>query len=196
VSCEGKECGPAYAASAWNRFNGITAKTGDQARYFAAKLASGDRVAYVAVTVGRDRHQIDIVELAAMETGLVRITADAIARGLRESGQVVLEGIFFDTDKATITSESQSALEEIAKFLKAQEGSFFVVGHTDTTGTLDHNMALSRARAAAVVEALGKGHGIAAGRLDAHGVGPLAPAAANDDDRGRARNRRVVLVRR
>lgn len=125
--CEGKDCGPAWASSAWNRFNGIMAKTGDQARYFAAKLTSGDRVAYLAVTVGRDRHQIDIVELAAMETGLVKITAEAIAKGLRESGQVVLEGIFFDTGKATIKSESQLALEEIAKFLKSQEGSFFVV---------------------------------------------------------------------
>jgi hypothetical protein len=62
----------------------------------------GGRVAYAAVTVGRDRHPIDIVELAAMETGLVKVTANAIAKGLRESGQVVLDGIFFDTDKATI----------------------------------------------------------------------------------------------
>jgi outer membrane protein OmpA-like peptidoglycan-associated protein len=194
--CEGKECGPAWASSAWNRFNGITAKTGDQVRYFAAKLTAGGRVAYAAVTVGRDKHQVDIVELAAMETGLVRVTADAIAKGLRESGQVVLDGIFFDTDKATIKAESQPALEEIAKFLKTQEGAFFVVGHTDTTGALDHNMALSRARAAAVVDALRRDHGIAAGRLDPHGVGPLAPAAANEGDPGRARNRRVALVKR
>jgi outer membrane protein OmpA-like peptidoglycan-associated protein len=54
---------------------------------------------------------------------------------------------------------------------------------------------LSQARADAVVQALVTRHGIAAARLNARGVGPLAPVASNDDESGRARNRRVELVK-
>ena len=67
------------------------------------------------------------------------------------------------------------------------------VGHTDNVGTADANVALSNARAAAVVKTL-VAAGIDAGRLTPHGDGPFAPVAANTTDDGRARNRRVELV--
>lgn len=70
------------------------------------------------------------------------------------------------------------------------------VGHTDTTGALDHNLELSAARARAVVEAFARGHGLAPSRLDAHGAGPLAPVAPNTSDEGRQLNRRVEIVAR
>jgi len=71
-----------------------------------------------------------------------------------------------------------------------------VVGHTDSTGDFAHNMALSEARAKSVVAALSTRFGIAASRLSAHGVGPLAPVASNETEEGRAKNRRVELVRK
>ena len=69
-----------------------------------------------------------------------------------------------------------------------------MVGHTDNQGDLAANMALSQKRAQAVVEALSGKYGIAAGRLVARGVASLSPVAANRDETGRARNRRVELV--
>jgi outer membrane protein OmpA-like peptidoglycan-associated protein len=60
----------------------------------------------------------------------------------------------------------------------------------------DYNMALSDRRAAAVVKELTAKHGIAAARLKPAGTGPLAPVAPNDTDDGRAKNRRVELVKR
>ena len=72
----------------------------------------------------------------------------------------------------------------------------WVVGHTDSTGEYEMNMDLSRRRAAAVIAALTGGHGIAADRLQPAGVGPLAPVASNDTEEGRAKNRRVELVKR
>ena len=72
----------------------------------------------------------------------------------------------------------------------------FVVGHTDTSGSFEHNLDLSMRRAAAVVEVLVTAHGISEGRLTPRGVGPLAPVASNDTEAGRALNRRVELVRR
>jgi outer membrane protein OmpA-like peptidoglycan-associated protein len=121
----------------------------------------------------------------------------ALARGLEQSGSVRIYGILFDVDKAEIRPESKPTLAAIAELLRAQPGlSIFVVGHTDSTGALDHNVKLSAARARAVAAALGRDFGIAAGRLDAHGAGPLAPVAPNTTEEGRQLNRRVELVAR
>jgi OmpA-OmpF porin, OOP family len=70
-----------------------------------------------------------------------------------------------------------------------------VVGHTDNVGAIDSNMKLSQARATAVVQVLVDKYGIEANRLKAYGVGPHAPVASNDKEEGKARNRRVELVK-
>jgi OmpA-OmpF porin, OOP family len=109
---------------------------------------------------------------------------------------VSLYGIYFDTDKTDVKPESQPTLQEIAKLLK-QDASLrlYVVGHTDNVGTYDHNLDLSQRRAAAVVGELTTKHGVAAVRLRPAGVGMLSPVAPNDNEQGRAKNRRVELVK-
>ena len=85
---------------------------------------------------------------------------------------------------------------EIAKLLAAEPAlRVYVVGHTDGVGGLEANLKLSQARAEAVAEALVKTHGVAAARLRSFGNGPYAPVATNDSEAGRARNRRVELVK-
>ena len=69
-----------------------------------------------------------------------------------------------------------------------------IVGHTDNVGGLEHNKALSRRRAASVVEALSTWHNINPNRLSSDGVAYLAPVASNRNEAGRSRNRRVELV--
>jgi len=69
-----------------------------------------------------------------------------------------------------------------------------VVGHTDMAGNLEHNLKLSRERAEAVVKALVE-RKVAPSRLKANGVGPLAPVATNATEEGKAKNRRVELVK-
>ncbi len=139
---------------------------------------------------------IDVVEEKAAETGLVTANTDAMGEDILEQGRTVLEGLFFDHDKATLKPESKPALVEIARFLKEKQPAmrFFVVGHTDLTGAFDYNAKLSADRAAAVVEALVSNHGIARERLKAQGVGPLAPVFTNASEAGRGANRRVELV--
>lgn len=89
-----------------------------------------------------------------------------------------------------------SSQKEIAKLLKADAKlKLYVVGHTDNAGTFDYNLRLSKDRAAAVVTALTAKHGIAAARLLPFGAGPAAPVASNDAEAGRAKNRRVELVK-
>jgi OOP family OmpA-OmpF porin len=118
-----------------------------------------------------------------METGLV--TAESIGEGLKAEGRVVLDGILFDTDKATIKVESKPALDAIATFLRDHAAlKAYIVGHTDGTGEFEHNMQLAKDRAAAVAAALVNDYQIAPERLAAHGVGSLSPARTNKTDAG------------
>jgi hypothetical protein len=136
-----------------------------------------------------------IVEKQAMAQDIVA-NAAALANDLRTTGHVTVEGIYFDTGRAMIKPESAKAIGEIAKLLAGDPTlKVYVVGHTDSVGVLDANMRLSQERADAVAQALVQTHGIAAARLKSFGNGPYAPVASNDAEAGRARNRRVELVK-
>jgi OOP family OmpA-OmpF porin len=122
--------------------------------------------------------------------------ADVLSNDLKTTGHSAVYGIYFDTGKSEIKPESEQAIGEIAKLLKSDTGlKVYVVGHTDNVGGLEANMKLSRDRADAVVQALVRDHGIIASRLNAYGDGPYAPVASNDTEEGRAKNRRVELVK-
>jgi OmpA-OmpF porin, OOP family len=171
-------------------------------QYRLAKLARPSGDVYAAILVGAGGRQpvvaVRVVELKPMEADrIVFVDASAMKAGIDTTGHVALYGILFDTDKADIKPESRPTLAEIAKLLAAQPGLRLVVaGHTDGQGEFDYNVGLSRRRAEAVVRALVEGHGVAAGRLTPFGAGMAAPVALNDTDQGRARNRRVELVKR
>ncbi|MEX1108978.1 MAG: DUF4892 domain-containing protein [Dongiaceae bacterium] len=121
--------------------------------------------------------------------------SDDIEQALEEQGRVAIYAITFDSGKARLTEESYDVLGEIAQVLNRNPNlSLFVVGHTDNEGTQDFNLSLSRERAKAVVAALVEREAIERNRLDAAGVGMLAPVASNETEAGRARNRRVELV--
>ncbi|HRJ21644.1 MAG TPA: OmpA family protein [Bryobacteraceae bacterium] len=136
---------------------------------------------------------IDIIEQEAMATGLV--TVDQLTSGIAASGKVVLDGLYFDTNKTELKPESEAALQPISAYLKQNPSlRFYVAGHTDVTGDYAANLKLASGRAQAVVQALVTRHGIPASQLTAVGVGPVAPAASNASESGRALNRRVELV--
>lgn len=164
-------------------------------QYATLKVAKGNAEAWAALEAGGNgMYKIEIIEKQAMNQD-VAADAASLAGSIRETGKAAVYGIYFDTDKADIKPESAAAIAEIAKMLQANPGlKLFVVGHTDTTGAFDHNVKLSQARAAAVVNALVAQHGIAAARLTPFGGGPTAPVASNRTEEGRAKNRRVELV--
>jgi outer membrane protein OmpA-like peptidoglycan-associated protein len=145
-----------------------------------------------AFNEGRD-YNLTIVESKAMQQEVVA-DAKVMRNELAETGRTVVPGIYFDTASATIKPESEPALAEIAKLLNGTPAlKVYVVGHTDSVGSLESNLKLSSDRAASVVRAL-TARGIAASRLKSAGVGPYAPVASNDTDTGKAKNRRVELV--
>jgi OmpA-OmpF porin, OOP family len=150
----------------------------------------------VGVQVGNrgESYDVTVVEKQGMKQDVV--SAENWNSDIRSTGHTAIYGILFDTDKSELKPESDVALKEIARLL-GQDSSLalWVVGHTDTSGDVTRNMQLSDARAKAVVAALTGKYGIPAARLSAYGVGPLCPVAPNDTDEGRAKNRRVELVR-
>ncbi|MBL8144414.1 MAG: OmpA family protein [Acidobacteria bacterium] len=141
------------------------------------------------------QYRLVIVEKQLMAQQ-VTANAEAFRNDIRATGHAAVYGIHFDTARADIKPESTPALAEVAKMLAADAAlKVYVVGHTDNAGTFDANMKLSQARAQSVVQALSTQHGIDAARLKAVGVGPVAPVQSNDSEAGRAKNRRVELVR-
>jgi OmpA-OmpF porin, OOP family len=191
-TCKGNpECGSQVGAG-----HLYTIPNGDEARYLVSKLTRGEGDVYVAFHVMPLETRFVVVETKPMETGLVKISADTLNRDIGTTGHVAVYEILFDTGQAVIKPESAAAVGEIARLLTNTPSlSLHVVGHTDNVGALAGNMDLSKRRAAAVVTALTTTHKIAAARLHADGVGPLAPVASNDSEAGRAKNRRVELVK-
>ena len=140
-------------------------------------------------------YSINLIEKQAMNQDVIA-DANSLANSIKESGKVTVYGIYFDTGKSTLKPESQPTLQEISKLLKADPGlKLYVVGHTDNTGTFDANMKLSMERALAVVNALVSQFTVNASRLTACGDGPTSPIASNDNEEGKALNRRVELVK-
>ncbi len=149
---------------------------------------------------GRDLWLTFHVTNQGYTVGLADPGAQAEARRLREeldrNGHVALYGIYFDTDSATIKPESEATLSQIVKLLGADASlKLGIEGHTDNTGARPHNQSLSEERAASVKAYL-VGHGIAASRLTTAGFADTKPVADNGSPEGRARNRRVELVKR
>jgi outer membrane protein OmpA-like peptidoglycan-associated protein len=182
-------------------YEGALAKIGgtiaesDPQRWVNGKVVIDGKEAWAEAEKGNGKIWLRIVEKQPMKQHIV---ADALSmtNDLRATGHVAVYGIFFDTGKSVVKPESKAALDEVAKLLKADPAlKLWVVGHTDWVGKVDDNMRLAQARAEAVASELAGAYGIAAARLKGYGVGPLAPVAGNDDESGRARNRRVDLVK-
>lgn len=172
-------------------------------QFLAATLSRPEGDVHVSLFVARETFKhfqetsqrtlvlLDLVEAAPIEKKMVTVDSDAMARGLASHGTIALYGIYFDTDKTDLKPESTPTLDEIARLLRDDADlKLYVVGHTDGLGGFDYNMELSRKRAQAVVQALVGKYGIAQA-----GVAFLAPVGSNEDEDGRAKNRRVELVK-
>ena len=137
-----------------------------------------------------------VVESKPVEQAVVPVDAAALNTNLANTGQVTLYGIHFDFDKADIKPESKPQIDEIGKVLSANPAlKLRVTGYTDSMGSAEHNQGLSQRRADAIIAALVANYAIAADRLTASGLGATAPVASNDTEEGRAKNRRVELLK-
>ena len=133
---------------------------------------------------------------AAGSGGTVGSSGGSLERSLTESGRADVYSLYFSFNSDLIREESEPTLKEIAEVLRRHpDWKLKVNGHTDGIGTDQYNLDLSRRRAAAVKDALVRRYGIDAARLATQGFGRSQPKDTNETLEGRARNRRVELVR-
>lgn len=122
--------------------------------------------------------------------------AAELEKALQEGEKVDIYDIFFSFNSATLRPESDATLNTIADLLsKHPDWKLAIGGHTDSIASDSFNLDLSNRRAAAVKTALVERFKIVANRLSTQGYGEANPRDANDTLEGRARNRRVELVR-
>jgi len=155
-------------------------------------VKEGNEMWVEVASLGGDDYYLTIVLKELMKQD---VTASSMFEALNRDGHVALY-INFDTGKAIIRDESKPIIDEIVQMMKSNpELKLNVEGHTDNVGTPAANKTLSEARAKSVVSAL-VSQGIAADRLSPAGYGQDKPIADNNTEEGKAKNRRVELVKK
>ncbi|HWR97062.1 MAG TPA: OmpA family protein [Candidatus Methanoperedens sp.] len=163
-------------------------------RMVVGKFVKGGDELWAEIVPWGDGSNYSIV-VVVKEAMKQEVTASDLFEALNRDGRVALY-INFDTGKATIRPDSQQVIDQVAQMLSSNPSlTLGVEGHTDSVGTPAANKTLSESRAKAVVAALAA-KGIDAKRLTPAGWGQEKPVADNGTEEGRARNRRVDLVRK
>jgi len=166
-----------------DEFPAVTARKGSQ--WIAAQTSMFNEFPTYLMTT------VLVKEMAQEMSASAQAMSDAITR----SGRLDVYGINFATGQAAITPASDAVLNDVLAVLSANpDWKLRIEGHTDNVGDAAANLKLSNARAAAVAAWL-TGKGIDATRLTTAGLGDTQPVGENSTEDGRARNRRVVLVK-
>ncbi len=170
-------------------------RAGWKVLYPAAGKADAASVVGHYVKNGRDIWARLVYEYgASLWYTIADVGAEDWAAKLDKDCHLPLYGVLFDFNKSTLKPESEPVLAKAADLLKSKAFAVEVQGHTDNVGTDAYNLQLSEARAASVKLWLTQ-HGVAADRLTSKGYGKSQPVADNGTDEGRAKNRRVELVK-
>ncbi|MCR5887249.1 OmpA family protein [Hymenobacter sp. J193] len=142
----------------------------------------------------QENYWLTVVERKALPMAAKMLPAEELKKALDANGHVAVY-LNFDTDQATLRSDAAQGIGEIVKLLQQDPTLRLTVeGHTDNTGAFARNQQLSQQRAGTVVAAL-TAQGIEASRLRPKGLGQTKPLADNSTEEGKAKNRRVELVK-
>lgn len=181
-------------------------------RYLAARRTGPDGPRHVAMIVSRSSAFgfVQLTEVGPAKSGpaLVAAPADPIpdapapvadasplGDGLAKQGSVALDDLIFASGAADLDPGEYASLEALAAYLRANpDQRVALVGHTDASGALAGNIALSKQRAESVRGWMIDSYAIASDQIIAEGVGYLAPRDSNLTDTGRTRNRRVEVM--
>lgn len=166
----------------------------DRPGYTAIKFKRDSGTVYAVVRTGNGGYRLllDVLEEKAMQQ---EVTANLLWEKLQKDGFISFQ-INFDTNKAVIKPDSQPIVKQIVELMQSQPSlKVSIEGHTDNQGTPAANKTLSLDRAKAVAAAVAAA-GIKAERMGTVGWGEEKPVADNRTEEGRAKNRRVELVRK
>ncbi|MBK0325873.1 OmpA family protein [Rhodobacteraceae bacterium F11138] len=175
---------------------------------FVSAVRGSDRAISLLVSRSRTAAYVQVITVAPGEdvataippggqpgTGSGIVDANDPIRELTERGHVVLGDLDFATGADALGPGPYRSLQRLASHLRENPDlRIAVVGHTDSSGALQDNIALSKRRAAAVRTRLIEEHGVSAARVEAEGMGYLAPVASNLTAQGREANRRVEAI--
>ena len=165
-----------------------------QDRSMSARLENNGQTIWLNVYSQENDIQLEIIEEKAFQASIAAPEASAMKTALDKDGRISLY-VNFDFNKATLKADAAPVVGQVVKLLKDNPGlKLQIGGHTDNIGGRDYNLNLSAQRAAAIVAAI-IAQGVAADRLSGAGYGPDKPNADNDKEEGRAKNRRVELVK-
>ena len=179
-------------------------------RFLSARRIGAEGPEYITLFVSRTAQagfvQVTYIGQLSGDAVISNITAPALrspgtpeAAGMRERletyGHAVLADLSFDTGSSQLTPGPYSALQDLADYLRDfPDTTVALVGHTDTSGSLEGNITLSKRRAASVLERLVSEYGVRRSQLAAEGMGYLSPIATNQTEEGRTTNRRVEVI--
>jgi outer membrane protein OmpA-like peptidoglycan-associated protein len=159
-----------------------------------ARLDDNGQAVWIRINSSEATIEINVIEEKAFRASIEPPQANAMKAALDRDGHIALY-VNFDFAKAVLRPDAAPVIAQVVSLMKGSPDlKLSVEGHTDNVGSHDFNLKLSQGRAEAMVEALVR-RGIAADRLAAVGHGADQPIADNNTDEGRARNRRVELVK-
>ncbi len=168
---------------------------GDHLSLMISRSAKAGFVQLIRVTDAGTTAQKTQINLTAPTVFSLPGQDQPIAQALVKNGHVILSDLAFETGSSTLGKGPFNSLEALAAFLQTDPSlRIALVGHTDSVGSLEGNIALSKRRATAVKERLATAYGIPKSQMDAQGMGYLAPVAPNQNDKGREANRRVEAI--
>jgi OOP family OmpA-OmpF porin len=177
-------------------FASFSGQTSDA--HLSLLVSKGGTTGYVQlIDVRAQGTQLQSPSASVQSSSQAGLLASEMALGekLAAVGATILDDLEFATGADTLTDGSFASLEQLAAFLTAQpEARVVLVGHTDATGSLERNIALSKRRAEAVQSRLIERYRVQAAQVTAEGVGFLSPRATNITEDGRNTNRRVEVV--
>lgn len=158
-------------------------------------MKEGKETVWVKIECGgndnNDFYSLTIIQLEEMKQD---VTSADILTALNTDGHIALY-INFETGKSDIKSESQIIIDQIYELLKSNSALRIIIeGHTDNVGSLTSNQTLSENRAKSVMNKL-IAKGIDKTRLASKGLGQTKPIADNNTEDGKAKNRRVEIVK-
>lgn len=177
-------------------FRYLAARKTDGAELISILASRSARAGFVQVTrVGPATETVASANAEPLHGEAATLQISNFGENLTQTGRAVLYGLEFETGSSKLGAGPVDNLHALADFLAAQPDlQVALVGHTDSSGSLDGNIALSKRRARSVLERLASDYGVNRSQLDAQGMGYLAPIASNLTQDGRTANRRVEVI--
>lgn len=206
--CEARECGgfdfrfervvlpPPAMFVDLSDFRYLSARKGDEGiALLVSRTSSAGFVQLTTVGPAASTPEIRVGAEPARSVSAAQAAPGDLGARLEAEGHVVLSDLVFASGSAQLAEGEYASLADLADYLiGAPDRRVALVGHTDSVGALDPNIALSKRRAGSVLERLATEYGVPRGQLAAEGMGYLAPVASNLTEAGREANRRVEVI--